>query len=85
MFLKVFFAVIVKLHFVSSFSSFHQTCFLCRYDQYKKLRAAIDKNEGGLEEFSRGYEKFGFIRRCVVDIVILFSLYVDCYPKTIME
>ncbi|XP_041998026.1 1,4-alpha-glucan-branching enzyme 2-2, chloroplastic/amyloplastic-like [Salvia splendens] len=33
-----------------------------RYDQYRKLRAAIDKNEGGLEAFSRGYEKFGFVR-----------------------
>ncbi|KAH6825381.1 starch branching enzyme 2.1 [Perilla frutescens var. hirtella] len=33
-----------------------------RYDQYRKLREAIDKNEGGLELFSRGYEKFGFNR-----------------------
>lgn len=33
-----------------------------RYGQYKRLREAIDKNEGGLEVFSRGYEKFGFIR-----------------------
>lgn len=64
----------MKLHFVSSsISLFHQTCFLYRYDQYRKLRASIDKNEGGLEEFSRGYEKFGFIRRCMVGIVILFS------------
>ncbi|CAA0818856.1 1-4-alpha-glucan-branching enzyme 2-2-chloroplastic/amyloplastic [Striga hermonthica] len=33
-----------------------------RYDQYKKLREAIDKYEGGLEKFSRGYEKRGFNR-----------------------
>ncbi|GMY25141.1 1,4-alpha-glucan-branching enzyme 2-2, chloroplastic/amyloplastic-like isoform X2 [Fagus crenata] len=33
-----------------------------RYGQYKRLREAIDKNEGGLEVFSRGYEKFGFTR-----------------------
>lgn len=33
-----------------------------RYRHYKKMREAIDKNEGGLELFSRGYEKFGFIR-----------------------
>ncbi|KAL6521134.1 hypothetical protein OROGR_017703 [Orobanche gracilis] len=34
-----------------------------RYGQYKKLREAIDKYEGGLEKFSRGYEKLGFNRR----------------------
>ncbi|CAA0837880.1 1-4-alpha-glucan-branching enzyme 2-2-chloroplastic/amyloplastic [Striga hermonthica] len=33
-----------------------------RYSQYKKLREAIDKYEGGLEKFSRGYEKLGFNR-----------------------
>lgn len=27
------------------------------------MREAIDKYEGGLEAFSRGYEKFGFTRR----------------------
>eukprot|EP00850_Spirogloea_muscicola_P026631 SM008889S23660 [mRNA] locus=s8889:294:576:+ [translate_table: standard] len=30
--------------------------------QYLKLKEAIDKHEGGLEQFSRGYEKFGFNR-----------------------
>lgn len=35
----------------------------CRYGQYIKLREQIDKNEGGLEAFSRGYEIFGFTRR----------------------
>ncbi|KAK2970574.1 hypothetical protein RJ640_030947 [Escallonia rubra] len=33
-----------------------------RYGHYKKMREAIDKFEGGLEVFSRGYEKFGFVR-----------------------
>lgn len=33
------------------------------YGQYKRLREEIDKYEGGLEVFSRGYEKFGFTRR----------------------
>ncbi|XP_024981035.1 1,4-alpha-glucan-branching enzyme 1, chloroplastic/amyloplastic-like isoform X3 [Cynara cardunculus var. scolymus] len=33
-----------------------------RYSHYKKIREAIDKYEGGLEAFSRGYEKLGFTR-----------------------
>ncbi|XP_058107902.1 1,4-alpha-glucan-branching enzyme 2-2, chloroplastic/amyloplastic isoform X1 [Magnolia sinica] len=33
-----------------------------RYNQYRNMREQIDKFEGGLEAFSRGYEKFGFIR-----------------------
>lgn len=33
------------------------------YGQYKRLREEIDKSEGGLEAFSRGYEKLGFLRR----------------------
>ncbi|KAK3445557.1 hypothetical protein EUGRSUZ_A01533 [Eucalyptus grandis] len=33
-----------------------------RFGQYRKMREAIDKYEGGLEAFSRGYEKFGFTR-----------------------
>ncbi|KAL5976399.1 hypothetical protein ACLOJK_020730 [Asimina triloba] len=33
-----------------------------RYSRYRKMRAMIDKHEGGLDAFSRGYEKFGFIR-----------------------
>nr|KJB16659.1 hypothetical protein B456_002G241400 [Gossypium raimondii] len=32
-----------------------------RYAQYKRMREEIDKYEGGLEVFSRGYEKLGFI------------------------
>lgn len=37
--------------------------FGCSYGQYKRLREEIDKYEGGLEAFSRGYEKLGFLRR----------------------
>lgn len=33
------------------------------YGQYKRLREEIDKYEGGLDAFSRGYENFGFSRR----------------------
>ncbi|KAI6697888.1 hypothetical protein NL676_018007 [Syzygium grande] len=33
-----------------------------RFGQYSRMREAIDKYEGGLEAFSRGYEKFGFTR-----------------------
>ncbi|PON56004.1 Glycoside hydrolase [Trema orientale] len=33
-----------------------------RYEQYKRLREEIDKFEGGLEMFSRGFENFGFTR-----------------------
>uniref|UniRef100_A0A453BXL0 Glycosyl hydrolase family 13 catalytic domain-containing protein n=4 Tax=Aegilops tauschii subsp. strangulata TaxID=200361 RepID=A0A453BXL0_AEGTS len=33
-----------------------------RYSEYKRIRAAIDQHEGGLEAFSRGYEKLGFTR-----------------------
>ncbi|XP_073033199.1 1,4-alpha-glucan-branching enzyme 2-2, chloroplastic/amyloplastic-like isoform X2 [Primulina eburnea] len=33
-----------------------------RYEQYKRKREEIDKYEGGLEQFSRGHEKFGFTR-----------------------
>lgn len=33
------------------------------YKQYRRLREEIDKYEGGLEAFSRGYEKLGFLRR----------------------
>ncbi|KAG5553363.1 hypothetical protein RHGRI_011290 [Rhododendron griersonianum] len=33
-----------------------------RYSHYRKMRDSIDKYEGGLEMFSRGYEKFGFNR-----------------------
>ncbi|XP_047316567.1 1,4-alpha-glucan-branching enzyme 2-2, chloroplastic/amyloplastic-like [Impatiens glandulifera] len=33
-----------------------------RYTQYKKMREAIDRHEGGLAAFASGYEHFGFTR-----------------------
>ncbi|GCB66951.1 hypothetical protein scyTo_0007971 [Scyliorhinus torazame] len=30
-----------------------------RYDKFASLAKSIEKNEGGLEQFSRGYESFG--------------------------
>ncbi|XP_057534587.1 1,4-alpha-glucan-branching enzyme 2-2, chloroplastic/amyloplastic-like [Amaranthus tricolor] len=33
-----------------------------RYSMYRRLREAINQCEGGLENFSRGYEKMGFTR-----------------------
>ncbi|KAL6634238.1 hypothetical protein ACP70R_026909 [Stipagrostis hirtigluma subsp. patula] len=33
-----------------------------RYSLYRRIRSDIDENEGGLEAFSRSYEKFGFNR-----------------------
>lgn len=45
--------------------TYYMLCMFVNYSygQYKRLREAIDKNEGGLEVFSRGYKKFGFTRR----------------------
>ncbi|GFY93426.1 starch branching enzyme 2.1 [Actinidia rufa] len=40
-----------------------------RYAHYTKMREEIDKYEGGLEIFSRGYEKFGFNRSYVIYII----------------
>ena len=37
-------------------------CFHHRYKCFSGLKNEIQKNEGGLEEFSRGYEKFGINR-----------------------
>ncbi|XP_042045963.1 1,4-alpha-glucan-branching enzyme 2-2, chloroplastic/amyloplastic-like [Salvia splendens] len=51
-----------RIYEIDPMLSSHRQHLDYRYDQYRKLRAAIDKNEGGLEAFSRGYEKFGFIR-----------------------
>jgi 1,4-alpha-glucan branching enzyme len=33
-----------------------------RFEKFKNLRKAIDEHEGGIEKFSRGYEKMGFTR-----------------------
>ncbi|XP_068661481.1 1,4-alpha-glucan-branching enzyme 2-2, chloroplastic/amyloplastic-like [Aristolochia californica] len=40
----------------------HQAHLDYRYNQYRKMRELIDKYEGSLDAFSRGYEKYGFIR-----------------------
>ena len=34
---------------------------LIRYNQLEQVLEHIDRTEGSLEKFSRGYEKFGFI------------------------
>lgn len=36
-----------------------------RYSRYRELRSLIDQHEGGLDAFSRGYEKLGFTRRYI--------------------
>ncbi|XP_031254576.1 1,4-alpha-glucan-branching enzyme 1, chloroplastic/amyloplastic-like [Pistacia vera] len=41
-----------------------------RYGQYKKMREDIDRYEGGLELFSRGYEKLGFTRSFVAWAIV---------------
>lgn len=46
-----------------------------RYEQYKRTREAIDKYEGGLEQFSRGYEKLGFTRRYITPLNIVGVVY----------
>uniref|UniRef100_A0ACD5ZEW3 Uncharacterized protein n=2 Tax=Avena sativa TaxID=4498 RepID=A0ACD5ZEW3_AVESA len=33
-----------------------------RYSLYRRIRSDIDQHEGGMDAFSRGYEKFGFNR-----------------------
>ncbi|KAM0917539.1 hypothetical protein ACQ4PT_009421 [Festuca glaucescens] len=33
-----------------------------RYSLYRRIRSDIDQHEGGMDTFSRGYEKFGFNR-----------------------
>lgn len=40
------------------------------YGQYKRIREEIDKYEGGLDAFSRGYEKLGFTRRYYVTFIL---------------
>ncbi|KAG8376680.1 hypothetical protein BUALT_Bualt09G0089100 [Buddleja alternifolia] len=51
-----------RIYAIDPLLSNHREHLDYRYGQYKKLREAIDKYEGGLELFSRGYEKFGFTR-----------------------
>ena len=40
----------------------HADHFKYRWNVFKGIRAAIDANEGGLDNFSKGYEKYGFNR-----------------------
>ncbi|TQE04341.1 hypothetical protein C1H46_010126 [Malus baccata] len=51
-----------KIYEIDSLLVGHRNHLDYRYGQYKRLREEIDKYEGGLEVFSRGYEKFGFTR-----------------------
>lgn len=47
----------------------HQNHLRYRYSEFLQKKNAIDQYEGGLEQFSRGFEKFGFTR---VDGAIVF-------------
>ncbi|XP_057438157.1 1,4-alpha-glucan-branching enzyme 1, chloroplastic/amyloplastic isoform X2 [Lotus japonicus] len=51
-----------KIYEIDPFLQTHRDHLDFRYAQYKRLREEIDKYEGGLDAFSRGYEKFGFAR-----------------------
>ncbi|CAI9783300.1 unnamed protein product [Fraxinus pennsylvanica] len=51
-----------RIYEIDSLLTNHRDHLDYRYGHYKKMREAIDKYEGGLEMFSRGYEKFGFTR-----------------------
>nr|QYS25850.1 starch branching enzyme [Fritillaria thunbergii] len=51
-----------KIYEIDPFLKPHRAHLDYRYGQYKKIRGLIDKHEGGLDTFSRGYEKFGFNR-----------------------
>ncbi|XP_071701824.1 1,4-alpha-glucan-branching enzyme 2-2, chloroplastic/amyloplastic-like [Rutidosis leptorrhynchoides] len=51
-----------KIYEIDPLLSNHREHLEYRYSHYKKLRESIDKYEGGLEAFSRGYEKLGFTR-----------------------
>ncbi|XP_023746197.1 1,4-alpha-glucan-branching enzyme 1, chloroplastic/amyloplastic isoform X2 [Lactuca sativa] len=51
-----------RIYEIDPLLSNHREHLEYRYSHYKKIREAIDKYEGGLEAFSRGYEKLGFTR-----------------------
>ncbi|CAI7806742.1 unnamed protein product [Closterium sp. NIES-53] len=51
-----------KIFETDEYLNAHRIHLEYRFGQYKKLRWEIDQHEGGLEKFSRGYEKFGFNR-----------------------
>ncbi|KAF3320765.1 1,4-alpha-glucan-branching enzyme 1 [Carex littledalei] len=40
----------------------HKAHLEYRYSRYREMRSLIDQHEGGLDAFSRGYEKLGFTR-----------------------
>ena len=42
-----------------------------RFEQYKRKREFIDKHEGGLEAFSRGYENMGFTKRYATVLMLM--------------
>ena len=45
-----------------------------RFEQYKRKREFIDKHEGGLEAFSRGYEKMGFTKRYATVLLLMIIM-----------
>lgn len=49
-----------KIYELDPYLKTHRDHLDYRFEQYKKKRELIDKFEGGLEAFSRGYEKMGF-------------------------
>ncbi|KAI5084799.1 hypothetical protein GOP47_0001047 [Adiantum capillus-veneris] len=49
-----------KIYELDSYLKTYRDHLDYRFEQYKKKRDLIDKFEGGLEAFSRGYEKMGF-------------------------
>ncbi|CAK8544033.1 unnamed protein product [Lathyrus sativus] len=51
-----------KIYEIDPLLQAHRQHLDFRYGQYKRIREEIDKYEGGLDAFSRGYEKFGFTR-----------------------
>ncbi|KAG0490708.1 hypothetical protein HPP92_007571 [Vanilla planifolia] len=51
-----------KIYEIDPYLQNHRAHLDYRYNQYKNVRQLIDKNEGGLDAFSRGYETFGFTR-----------------------
>nr|XP_016482888.1 PREDICTED: 1,4-alpha-glucan-branching enzyme 1, chloroplastic/amyloplastic-like [Nicotiana tabacum] len=51
-----------KIYEIDPLLTNHRQHLDYRFSEYKKMREAIDKYEGGLEAFSRGYEKMGFTR-----------------------
>eukprot|EP00252_Welwitschia_mirabilis_P006854 TRINITY_DN1776_c0_g1_i2.p1 TRINITY_DN1776_c0_g1~~TRINITY_DN1776_c0_g1_i2.p1 ORF type:complete len:853 (-),score=190.68 TRINITY_DN1776_c0_g1_i2:471-3029(-) len=51
-----------RIYEIDPLLSNHRDHLEYRFSQYKKMRDLIDKHEGGLEVFSRGFEKLGFSR-----------------------